>query len=131
MGPSVKRLYVQGKEVNGAEINATFGVHQSAELAAQERRSAAAIAACRTLVEELTGMRRAALRQGNSYSLMEASLSDTFDEVFVIDCGKAKETSYDAPNNTACLLPAWILKASVHQIMGQNRLHLNVVRLTC
>ncbi|HMQ52773.1 MAG TPA: ketol-acid reductoisomerase [Anaerolineae bacterium] len=28
MGPSVRRLYVQGKEVNGAGINASFGVHQ-------------------------------------------------------------------------------------------------------
>lgn len=28
MGPSVRRLYVQGKEINGAGINASFGVHQ-------------------------------------------------------------------------------------------------------
>lgn len=28
MGPSVRRLYVQGKKVNGAGINASFGVHQ-------------------------------------------------------------------------------------------------------
>jgi ketol-acid reductoisomerase len=28
MGPSVRRLYVQGKEVNGAGINASFAVHQ-------------------------------------------------------------------------------------------------------
>ncbi len=28
MGPSVRRLYEQGKEVNGAGINASFGVHQ-------------------------------------------------------------------------------------------------------
>ncbi|KAI7981270.1 DExH-box ATP-dependent RNA helicase DExH3 [Camellia lanceoleosa] len=28
------------------------------------------------------------------------------DVVFVIDCGKAKETSYDALNNTPCLLPS-------------------------
>jgi len=27
MGPSMKRLYVQGKEVNGASINASFVVH--------------------------------------------------------------------------------------------------------
>ncbi|KAL0396758.1 UNVERIFIED_CONTAM: DExH-box ATP-dependent RNA helicase DExH5, mitochondrial [Sesamum calycinum] len=32
------------------------------------------------------------------------------DVVFVIDCGKAKETSYDALNNTPCLLPSWISK---------------------
>eukprot|EP00182_Erythrolobus_australicus_P005077 CAMPEP_0185833516 /NCGR_PEP_ID=MMETSP1353-20130828/3010_1 /TAXON_ID=1077150 /ORGANISM="Erythrolobus australicus, Strain CCMP3124" /LENGTH=565 /DNA_ID=CAMNT_0028531815 /DNA_START=23 /DNA_END=1720 /DNA_ORIENTATION=- len=28
MGPSVRRLYVQGKEVNGAGINCSFAVHQ-------------------------------------------------------------------------------------------------------
>lgn len=28
MGPSVRRLYVQGKEVNGSGINASFAVHQ-------------------------------------------------------------------------------------------------------
>lgn len=28
MGPSVRRLYVQGKDVNGAGINASFAVHQ-------------------------------------------------------------------------------------------------------
>ena len=30
MGPSVRRLYVQGKSVNGAGINASFAVHQDA-----------------------------------------------------------------------------------------------------
>lgn len=30
MGPSVRRLYVQGKAVNGAGINASFAVHQDA-----------------------------------------------------------------------------------------------------
>uniref|UniRef100_A0A3Q7HC76 Ketol-acid reductoisomerase, chloroplastic n=1 Tax=Solanum lycopersicum TaxID=4081 RepID=A0A3Q7HC76_SOLLC len=29
MGPSVRRLYVQGKEVNGAGINSSFAVHQT------------------------------------------------------------------------------------------------------
>lgn len=38
------------------------------------------------------------------------------DVVFVIDCGKAKETSYDAINNATCLLPSWISKASVQQV---------------
>lgn len=38
------------------------------------------------------------------------------DVVFVVDCGKAKETSYDALNNTPCLLPAWISKASARQV---------------
>jgi len=28
IGPSVRRLYVQGKEVDGAGINASFAVHQ-------------------------------------------------------------------------------------------------------
>lgn len=28
MGPSVRRLYVQGKEINGAGINASFAAHQ-------------------------------------------------------------------------------------------------------
>ncbi|KAJ8598359.1 hypothetical protein CTAYLR_003025 [Chrysophaeum taylorii] len=28
MGPSVRRLYEQGKEINGAGINSSFGVHQ-------------------------------------------------------------------------------------------------------
>lgn len=37
------------------------------------------------------------------------------DVVFVIDCGKAKETSYDALNNTPCLLPTWISKVSAQQ----------------
>ncbi|KAF8390072.1 hypothetical protein HHK36_024593 [Tetracentron sinense] len=37
------------------------------------------------------------------------------DVVFVVDCGKAKETSYDALNNTPCLLPTWISKAAARQ----------------
>ncbi|KAM0014067.1 putative RNA helicase [Helianthus debilis subsp. tardiflorus] len=41
------------------------------------------------------------------------------DVVFVVDCGKAKETSYDALNNTPCLLPSWISKASAHQRRGR------------
>lgn len=38
------------------------------------------------------------------------------DVVFVVDCGKAKETSYDALNNTPCLLPSWISKAAARQV---------------
>ncbi|KAL0316056.1 UNVERIFIED_CONTAM: DExH-box ATP-dependent RNA helicase DExH1 [Sesamum radiatum] len=34
-------------------------------------------------------------------------------------CGKAKETSYDALNKLACLLPSWISKASAHQRRGR------------
>ncbi|XP_004301269.1 PREDICTED: ATP-dependent RNA helicase DHX36 [Fragaria vesca subsp. vesca] len=41
------------------------------------------------------------------------------DVVFVIDCGKAKETSYDALNNTPCLLPSWISKAASRQRRGR------------
>ncbi|XP_022862842.1 DExH-box ATP-dependent RNA helicase DExH5, mitochondrial-like isoform X2 [Olea europaea var. sylvestris] len=41
------------------------------------------------------------------------------DVVFVIDCGKAKETSYDALNNTPCLLPSWISKVSAQQRKGR------------
>lgn len=45
-----------------------------------------------------------------------AESSITIDDVvYVIDCGKAKETSYDALNKLACLLPSWISKASAHQ----------------
>jgi ketol-acid reductoisomerase len=37
MGPSVRRLYVQGKQVNGAGINASFAVHQDASGKAVDR----------------------------------------------------------------------------------------------
>lgn len=46
-----------------------------------------------------------------------AETSITIDDVvYVIDCGKAKETSYDALNKLACLTPAWVSKASAHQV---------------
>lgn len=46
-----------------------------------------------------------------------AETSITIDDVvFVVDCGKAKETSYDALNNTPCLLPSWISKAAARQV---------------
>ncbi|KAI4300544.1 hypothetical protein L6164_033912 [Bauhinia variegata] len=49
-----------------------------------------------------------------------AESSITIDDVVhVIDCGKAKETSYDALNKLACLLPSWISKASAHQRCGR------------
>ncbi|KAG5133587.1 hypothetical protein JHK82_024775 [Glycine max] len=41
------------------------------------------------------------------------------DIVFVLDCGKAKKSSYDALNNTPCLLPTWISKVSVQQRRGR------------
>jgi len=37
MGPSVRRLYVQGKEVNGAGINCSFAVEQDVDGKAQEQ----------------------------------------------------------------------------------------------
>ncbi|CAI5462408.1 unnamed protein product [Closterium sp. Yama58-4] len=49
-----------------------------------------------------------------------AETSITIDDVvYVVDCGKAKETSYDALNKLACLLPSWISKASAHQRRGR------------
>lgn len=46
-----------------------------------------------------------------------AESSITIDDVvYVVDCGKAKETSYDALNKLACLLPSWISKASARQV---------------
>ncbi|KAG8091918.1 hypothetical protein GUJ93_ZPchr0012g20870 [Zizania palustris] len=49
-----------------------------------------------------------------------AESSITIDDVvYVLDCGKAKETSYDALNKLACLLPSWISKASAHQRRGR------------
>jgi len=49
-----------------------------------------------------------------------AETSITIDDVvFVVDCGKSKETSYDALNKLACLTPSWISKASAHQRRGR------------
>ncbi|XP_024533616.1 DExH-box ATP-dependent RNA helicase DExH1 isoform X2 [Selaginella moellendorffii] len=49
-----------------------------------------------------------------------AETSITIDDVvYVIDCGKAKETSYDALNKLACLLPSWISRAAAHQRRGR------------
>lgn len=49
-----------------------------------------------------------------------AESSITIDDVvYVIDCGKAKETSYDALNKLASLLPSWISKASARQRRGR------------
>lgn len=41
------------------------------------------------------------------------------DIVYVINAGKAKEKSYDALNNIACLFPTWISKASCKQRRGR------------
>eukprot|EP01018_Ginkgo_biloba_P025644 Gb_33245 [translate_table: standard] len=49
-----------------------------------------------------------------------AETSITIDDiVFVVDCGKSKETSYDALNKISCLSPSWISKASAHQRRGR------------
>ena len=49
------------------------------------------------------------------------------DVVFVVDCGKAKETSYDALNNTPCLLPSWISKAASRQVRQSDSFHINLI----
>jgi len=55
-----------------------------------------------------------------------AESSITIDDVvYVIDWGKAKETSYDALNKLACLLPSWISKASAHQVLKLNMIFHN------
>lgn len=46
------------------------------------------------------------------------------DVVFVIDCGKAKETSYDALNKTPCLLASWISRVSAQQVTWQFALNM-------
>ncbi|GAV85634.1 dsrm domain-containing protein/DEAD domain-containing protein/Helicase_C domain-containing protein/HA2 domain-containing protein/OB_NTP_bind domain-containing protein [Cephalotus follicularis] len=51
-------------------------------------------------------------------NMAEASITIN-DIVFVVDCGKAKETTYDALNNTPCLLPSWISQASARQRKGR------------
>ncbi|XP_031381610.1 DExH-box ATP-dependent RNA helicase DExH3 isoform X1 [Punica granatum] len=51
-------------------------------------------------------------------NMAEASITIN-DIVFVVDCGKAKETTYDALNNTPCLLPSWVSKASARQRKGR------------
>lgn len=61
-----------------------------------------------------SGMRKVVL----ATNIAESSITID-DVVYVIDCGKAKETSYDALNKLACLLPSWISKASAHQRRGR------------
>ncbi|KAK3239764.1 hypothetical protein CYMTET_50333 [Cymbomonas tetramitiformis] len=49
-----------------------------------------------------------------------AETSITIDDVvFVLDCGKAKEKTYDPVNKLACLLPNWVSRAAVHQRRGR------------
>ncbi|XP_024627593.2 DExH-box ATP-dependent RNA helicase DExH3 [Medicago truncatula] len=51
-------------------------------------------------------------------NVAEASITIN-DIVFIIDCGKTNESSYDALNNTPCLLPSWISQASARQRRGR------------
>jgi ATP-dependent RNA helicase DHX36 len=49
-----------------------------------------------------------------------AETSITIDDIaFVVDTGKAKEKTYDPVNKLACLLPAWISRASARQRRGR------------
>ena len=49
-----------------------------------------------------------------------AETSITIDDiVYVVDCGKAKEKTYDAVNKLCCLLPTWVSRASVRQRKGR------------
>ncbi|GAV81993.1 LOW QUALITY PROTEIN: dsrm domain-containing protein/DEAD domain-containing protein/Helicase_C domain-containing protein/HA2 domain-containing protein/OB_NTP_bind domain-containing protein [Cephalotus follicularis] len=66
------------------------------------------------IFEEPEGVRKIVL----ATNIAETSITIN-DVVFVLDCGKAKETSYDALNNTPCLLPSWISKVSVLQRRGR------------
>ncbi|CAN6910054.1 unnamed protein product [Brassica oleracea] len=64
--------------------------------------------------EPASGVRKIVL----ATNIAETSITIN-DVAFVIDCGKAKETSYDALNNTPCLLPSWISKVSAQQRRGR------------
>ncbi|XP_010527764.1 PREDICTED: DExH-box ATP-dependent RNA helicase DExH5, mitochondrial [Tarenaya hassleriana] len=64
--------------------------------------------------EPASGVRKIVL----ATNIAETSITIN-DIAFVIDCGKAKETSYDALNNTPCLLPSWISKVSAQQRRGR------------
>ncbi|CAA7045626.1 unnamed protein product [Microthlaspi erraticum] len=64
--------------------------------------------------EPASGVRKIVL----ATNIAETSITIN-DVAFVIDCGKAKETSYDALNNAPCLLPSWISKVSAQQRRGR------------
>eukprot|EP00850_Spirogloea_muscicola_P002132 SM000008S22221 [mRNA] locus=s8:500482:508252:+ [translate_table: standard] len=51
-------------------------------------------------------------------NIVETSITIN-DVVYVVDCGKMKEKTYDALNNTPCLLPSWISQASAQQRSGR------------
>lgn len=65
-------------------------------------------------------------------NMAEASITIN-DVVFVVDCGKAKETTYDALNNTPCLLPSWISQASARQVSTLYPIHASLRQrlITC
>ena len=62
-------------------------------------------------------------RRGARKVILATNIAETSitidDVVYVMDCGKSKEKSYDALNDMACLLPAWISKASARQRRGR------------
>jgi ATP-dependent RNA helicase DHX36 len=62
-------------------------------------------------------------RRGARKVILATNIAETSitidDVVYVVDCGKSKEKSYDALNDMACLLPAWISKASARQRRGR------------
>ncbi|XP_052107952.1 DExH-box ATP-dependent RNA helicase DExH5, mitochondrial isoform X2 [Arachis duranensis] len=68
----------------------------------------------RLIFEEPEGVRKIVL----ATNIAETSITIN-DIVFVLDCGKEKESSYDALNNTPCLLPTWISKVSAQQRRGR------------
>eukprot|EP00850_Spirogloea_muscicola_P007664 SM000039S14494 [mRNA] locus=s39:452616:460352:- [translate_table: standard] len=51
-------------------------------------------------------------------NIVETSITIN-DVIYVVDCGKMKEKTYDALNNTPCLLPSWISQASARQRSGR------------
>ena len=62
-----------------------------------------------------------------------AETSITIDDVvYVIDCGKAKESSYDVLNKLACLRPSWIAKSSANQVSSASLAHqpISLLRFT-
>ncbi|KAL4574458.1 hypothetical protein LXL04_021290 [Taraxacum kok-saghyz] len=54
---------------------------------------------------------------GTRKVVLATSIAESSITVYFVDCRKAKETSYDALNKLACLLPSWISKASSHQVL--------------
>lgn len=97
MGPSVRRLYVQGKEINGAGINASFAVHQDVNGKATEHALAWSVALgspysfYTTLEDEyksdIFGERGILL--GGVHGLIEALFKR-----YVVQCGMSEEEAF-------------------------------------